>query len=83
MFRDAERAVLRQTPVAFPELGYLPGPAADLILWHRQVRPTQCPSFASKVVTKLMLDQDGLFAAVQPVPGVDEPRGGLGEGRGL
>ena len=64
VFRDAERAVLRQTPAAFPELGYLPRPARDLVLWHRQMGLDTMPILrTSKVVTKLMRDQDGLFAA--------------------
>ena len=64
VFRDAERAVLRQTSVAFPELGYLPRPARDLVLWHRRGRVASMPILrVPKVVAKLMLDQDGLFAA--------------------
>lgn len=64
VFRDAERAVLRQTPLAFPELGYLPRAARDLVLWHRQARLAGMPALrVPKVVAKLMLDQDGLFAA--------------------
>ncbi|WP_183092666.1 cyclic nucleotide-binding domain-containing protein [Nocardioides stalactiti] len=35
VFRDAERAVLRQAASAFPELGFLPQPARDLVLWQR------------------------------------------------
>jgi CRP-like cAMP-binding protein/tetratricopeptide (TPR) repeat protein len=64
VFRDAERAVLRQTSVAFPELGYLPRPARDLVLWHRQARLESVPLLrVPKVVARLMHDQDGLFAA--------------------
>ena len=64
VFRDAERAVLRQTSVAFPELGYLPRPARDFVLWHRRARLDSMPTLrVPKVVAKLMLDQDGLFAA--------------------
>jgi CRP-like cAMP-binding protein len=64
VFRDAERAVLRQMSVAFPELGYLPRPARDLVLWHRRGRLGSVPSLrVPNVVAKLMLDQDGLFAA--------------------
>ena len=36
VFRDAERAVLRQTPDAFPELGDLPPEVRRFVLWHRQ-----------------------------------------------
>jgi CRP-like cAMP-binding protein len=64
VFRDAERAVLRQTSVAFPELGYLPRPARDLVLWHRLARLDSKPALrVPKVVAKLMFDQDGLYAA--------------------
>jgi CRP-like cAMP-binding protein len=35
VFRDAERAVLRQTAEAFPELAYLPAPAREAVLWQR------------------------------------------------
>ncbi len=31
VFRDAERAVLRSTPAAFPELDFLPEPARELV----------------------------------------------------
>ena len=64
VFRDAERAVLRQTSVAFPELGYLPRPARGLVLWHRRARVDSRPVLrVPKAVAKLMLDQDGLYAA--------------------
>lgn len=36
VFRDAERAVLRQTAAAFPELGFLPRPVRERILWQRR-----------------------------------------------
>ena len=35
VFRDAERAVLRQVAAAFPEMAYLPGPARERVLWQR------------------------------------------------
>ncbi len=35
VFRDAERAVLRQAADAFPELAYLPSAAREVILWQR------------------------------------------------
>jgi len=35
VFRDAERAVMRQAAVAFPELGFLPAPAREMVLWQR------------------------------------------------
>src|SRR5829696_4129981 len=64
VFRDAERAVLRQTPDAFPELGYLPAAARELILWHRRGRldiggAVRVP----RAISALMADQDGLFPA--------------------
>ncbi len=62
--RDAERAVLRQTAEAFPELGYLPGPAREFILWHRRGRidiggTVRVP----RAISALMADQDGLYPA--------------------
>ena len=62
VFRDAERAVLRQTPSAFPELGYLPRAARNLVLWHRRGRIA--PGLrVPKRVAVLFADQDGLFPA--------------------
>jgi CRP-like cAMP-binding protein len=46
VFRDAERAVLRQTSSSFPELDHLPEPMREIVLWQRR-------SFA---------DQQGLYA---------------------
>jgi len=46
VFRDAERAVLRQTTSSFPELGFLPPPMRERVLWQRH-------GFA---------DQQGLYA---------------------
>jgi CRP-like cAMP-binding protein len=64
VFRDAERAVMRQTPAAFPELGYLPAPARELVLWHRRGRPDARRWLrAPNAVSALMHDQDGLFPA--------------------
>ena len=64
VFRDAERAILRQTAVAFPELGYLPRSARDFVLWHRRARRNSMPILrVPRVIAKLMLGQDGLFAA--------------------
>ena len=62
VFRDAERAVLRKTAEAFPELGFLPAQAREFVLWHSKGRlkvgrrlhiPTG--------IGRLMADQDGLF----------------------
>ena len=58
VFRDAERAVLRNIPAAFPELDTLAPPARDFVLWHRKGRlelgRSSVPVFG---------DQDGLFAS--------------------
>src|SRR4051794_3689276 len=62
VFRDAERAVMRQTPNAFPELGYLPAPAREMVLWHRRGRLGGTLK-APKAISGLMVDQDGLFPA--------------------
>ena len=35
VFRDAERAVMRKTVDAFPELGFLPPPVREIVLWQR------------------------------------------------
>ncbi|HVF74975.1 MAG TPA: cyclic nucleotide-binding domain-containing protein [Acidimicrobiales bacterium] len=35
VFRDAERAVLRQTAAAFPELGFFPRSVRERVLWQR------------------------------------------------
>lgn len=56
VFRDAERAVMRKVGDAFPELGYLPGPARDLILWQRLgaigqegLYPTACNQYRASM----------------------------------
>jgi hypothetical protein len=64
VFRDAERAVLRQTPDAFPELADLPGEVRRFVLWHRQgqlglTRALRVPG----PLGKLLGDQDGLFGS--------------------
>jgi hypothetical protein len=64
VFRDAERAVLRQTPDAFPELGDLPPEVRRFVLWHRQGqlglrRVLRVPG----PLPKLLGDQDGLFGS--------------------
>jgi CRP-like cAMP-binding protein len=56
VFRDAERAVLRNIPSAFPELGFMPESLRDLILWHRGVR-------VPPALGGVLADQQGLFAA--------------------
>jgi len=61
VFRDAERAVLRQTPDAFPELASLPPEVSDFVLWRRrgQLRLGRVPGSLPKVLG----EQDGLFAS--------------------
>ena len=64
VFRDAERAVLRMTPAAFPELDYLSEQTREFVLWHRKGRfelgrTVRFPG----AVTGLFADQDGLFAS--------------------
>jgi CRP-like cAMP-binding protein len=62
--RDAERAVMRQTPAAFPELGYLPAPSRELVLWHRRERrEARLGPRVPKAVAALMRNQEGLFPA--------------------
>lgn len=62
VFRDAERAVLRQTAHAFPELGYLPRSARQFVLWHRRGRLAPIVRLPS-ALTALFADHDGLFAS--------------------
>ena len=57
VFRDAERAVLRNVAAAFPELDALPGPARQFVLWHRRGR------FLPGAMAGLFADQDGLYAS--------------------
>ena len=64
VFRDAERAVLRQTPHAFPELGHLPVEVRKFVLWHRRGhvglrRVLRVPG----PLPRLLGDQDGLFGS--------------------
>ena len=56
VFRDAERAVMRQTADAFPELGYLPAPAREIVLWQKLgfagqqgVYPTACNQYRASM----------------------------------
>jgi hypothetical protein len=64
VFRDAERAVLRNTTLAFPELGYLNAQVREFALWHQKGRfdlpglKWLPPQFSS-----MFGDQDGLFAS--------------------
>jgi len=61
VFRDAERAVLRNVAAAFPELESVSPPARDFILWHRKGRfeHLRLPG----AVSSLLADQDGLYGS--------------------
>ena len=64
VFRDAERAVLRKTPDAFPELAQLPESVRAFVLWHRAGH-VELPGlrWMSNPLSTLFGDQDGLFAS--------------------
>ncbi len=62
VFRDAERAVLRKTDDAFPELGFLDNTLKEIILWHQKGR-TALTGTALRQFTSIIGDQDGLFAS--------------------
>ena len=62
VFRDAERAVLRQTPDAFPELADLPVEVRKFVLWHRRGNGSAVLRVPGPL-PKLLGDQDGLFGA--------------------
>ena len=56
VFRDAERAVMRQAGRAFPELGFLPAPGRELVLWQRLgfagqqgLYPTACNQYRASM----------------------------------
>ncbi len=61
VFRDAERAVLRKTPNAFPELDALGPRAQEVVLWHRKgkLRGLRLP----QSISGWFGDQDGLYAS--------------------
>jgi CRP-like cAMP-binding protein len=62
VFRDAERAVLRRTLDAFPEIGFLPKKAQTFVLWHRRgVFGRSDRSVLPGGLSGLLGDQDGLF----------------------
>jgi CRP-like cAMP-binding protein len=60
VFRDAERAVLRKTPAAFPEVSALGPKAAEFILWHRKGK---LGGFSLTQLSSWFGDQDGLYAS--------------------
>jgi CRP-like cAMP-binding protein len=56
VFRDAERAVTRQTGQAFPELAFLPAPVREVVLWQRLgfagqqgIYPTACSQYRASM----------------------------------
>jgi CRP-like cAMP-binding protein len=64
VFRDAERAVLRQSAEAFPELSFLPPKVREFLLWHRRgqlglERILNVPA----AITRFFGDQDGLYTS--------------------
>jgi CRP-like cAMP-binding protein len=60
VFRDAERAVLRKTPDAFPELTHLAEALRKFVLWHRKGDPVLgVPGWLSAMFG----DQDGLYGS--------------------
>lgn len=64
VFRDAERAVLRKTPQAFPELAFLKPQVRDFVLWHQKGKlDLPILKWVPKLVTRLFGDQDGLYAS--------------------
>lgn len=64
VFRDAERAVLRKTPDAFPELAAVREATREFVLWHRRGH-LDLPALrhVPGAITTLFGDQDGLYAA--------------------
>jgi CRP-like cAMP-binding protein len=61
VFRDAERAVLRNVTAAFPELDAVSAASRDFILWHRKGRFERIR--VPGTISGLFSDQDGLFGA--------------------
>lgn len=59
VFRDAERAVLRNSLAAFPELGWLDNKQREFAMWHQR---GQFGAYAlPETLTGAFGDQDGLF----------------------
>ena len=67
VFRDAERAVWRQAPSAFPELEVLPDGLRDLVLWRQAGELLPRQRLLPRSLAALLGDRDGLFpsAALQ------------------
>ena len=81
VFRDAERAVLRNVAAAFPELEFLADWMRDLILWHRKGRFELGRAIRLPAVDQLAGRRSGraVRRGLRPVPRVDERRRRLGE----
>ena len=62
VFRDAERAVLKNSLAAFPELGHLEPRYREFVLWHQkgELRLFGVKAFPN-TLTSFFGDQDGLF----------------------
>jgi CRP-like cAMP-binding protein len=64
VFRDAERAVMRKTETAFPELRQLKNKVRDFVLWHRKGRLDALGlRWVPEQVSGSLGDQDGLYAS--------------------
>lgn len=64
VFRDAERAVLRKSAAAFPELASLPRRARDVVLWYRHSAWIGAGAqLLPRAVRGLVEDQEGLYAS--------------------
>ena len=64
VFRDAERAVLRKTADAFPELSFLENNVREFVLWHQKGKiELTGMRWIPKQISGLFGDQDGLFAS--------------------
>jgi CRP-like cAMP-binding protein len=65
VLRDAERAVLKDSLVAFPELAYLEARHRDFALWHQQDDTRTFGLYAlPESLTSIFGDEDGIFPAV-------------------
>ena len=62
VFRDAERAVFKDSALAFPELSHLDPRYRDFALWHQRGDMRMFGlSFMPEALTSLFGDQDGIF----------------------
>ncbi len=64
VFRDSERAVLRRTLHAFPELAFLDQRVKNFILWHQKgLIGRRETAWIPKQFSSVLGDQDGLYAS--------------------